>query len=498
MAKILVIEDEENLRYSIKRTLARDGHSVADADRLVPALALVQSHEPDVVITDLNLAGGDQGLDLVKRLRAEGNTAAVIVITAYGTVETAVDAVKQGADEFLQKPLSMEELRVVVGRTIENRKVRNRLSLYERIEKSTRVHEQMLGESPAWRKTVELAQRLAQLPVTGGGEPTTILLQGETGVGKGMLARFIHDSSAEAAEPFVHVNCSALPANLIEGELFGHEKGAFTDARETRQGLFELADGGTIFLDEIGDMPVELQSKLLIVVEQGTLRRLGGAKERRVNVRILAATNRDLIECVERGAFRRDLYYRLSGLTIPIPPLRDRGGDALLIAESLLAGAGRKFGRAGLRFSEAAKKAIESHAWPGNVRELANVIQRAALLAEKTCIEPCDLALGVPERVEGAPARAGVAAPEGAAPHAHAARDGRRLAATGVEDLTFDFARGSFSAEAVEERLIREALRHERGNVSRAAKLLGMNRSSLRYRIERYRLDQFIQELAST
>jgi len=484
VAKILVIEDEENLRFSIKRTLSRDAHTVVDADRIGPAWELVVNHDPDLVITDLNLAGGDQGLDLVKRLRAEGHSAAVIVITAYGTVETAVDAVKHGADEFLQKPLSMEELKVVVNRALDNRKVRTRLSLYERIEKTSRGGEPMLGASPAWRKTVELAQRLSQLPVKSGSEPTTILLLGETGTGKGMLARCIHESSSESSEPFVHVNCSALPANLIEGELFGHEKGAFTDARESRQGLFELADGGTIFLDEIADMPIELQSKLLIVVEQGTFRRLGGAKERRVNVRILAATNHDLLESVERGAFRRDLYYRLNGLTIPIPPLRERAGDAILIAESMLAGAAKKFHRSGLRFSAEARRAIESHAWPGNVRELANAIQRAALLAESDGVEAHDLAM-----VEAAPQPA-LATPRGP-------RDNGRTPAAGVDDLAFDFAHGTFTAEGVEERLIREALRHERGNVSRAAKLLGMNRSSLRYRIERYKLDEFIQELAT-
>jgi len=481
VAKILVIEDEENLRYSIKRTLAKAQHSVFDTDRIAPALEVVQAQEPDVVITDLNLAGGDHGLDFVKRLRLDGHSTAIIVITAYGTVESAVEAVKHGADEFLQKPLSMEELKVVVARTLENRKVRSRLDLYERIEKNSRGGKEMLGQSPGWLKTVELAQRLAKLPVKSGGEPTTILLLGETGVGKGMLARAIHDFSAEASEPFVHVNCSALPANLIEGELFGHEKGAFTDARDSRQGLFELADGGTIFLDEIGDMPIELQSKLLIVVEQGTFRRLGGSKERRVNVRILAATNHDLKERAERDEFRRDLYYRLSGLTIPIPALRDRRGDALLIAESLLAAGARKFHRKGLHFSREAKAAIESHTWPGNVRELANAIQRAALLAEDDVVGPADLALGssaIPvESVHGG------------------AANGHRVAAS-VDDLMFDFGRGSFTAEAVEERLIREALRHERGNVSRAAKLLDMNRSSLRYRIERYKLDAFIQELA--
>ena len=488
MAKILVIEDEENLRYSIKRTLAKAEHVVFDTDRMAPAWDIVQAQEPDVVITDLSLAGGDHGLDVVKRIRAEGYAAAVIVITAHGTVETAGEAVKHGADEFLQKPLSMEELKVVVARSLENRKVRSRLDLYERIERSTRSEKEMLGQSAAWRKTVELAQRLAQLPIQSGSEPTTILLLGETGAGKGMLARFIHDSSSEAAEPFVHVNCSALPANLIEGELFGHEKGAFTDARASRQGLFELAHGGTIFLDEIGDMPIELQSKLLIVVEQGTFRRLGGSKERRVNVRILAATNHDLIERAEREEFRRDLFYRLSGLTIPIPALRDRPGDALLIAESLLAAAGRKFRRAGLHFSREAKQAIEEHTWPGNARELANAVQRAALLAESDAIGPHDLALGSSTvRESSAPASA----------FSHRAASAAAVAAS-VDELSFDFAHGSFTAEAVEERLICEALRHERGNVSRAAKLLGMNRSSLRYRIERYKLDAFVQEVATS
>lgn len=474
MAKILVIEDEENLRYSIKRTLARDGHSVADADRLVPALALVQSHEPDVVITDLNLAGGDQGLDLVKRLRAEGNTAAVIVITAYGTVETAVDAVKQGADEFLQKPLSMEELRVVVGRTIENRKVRNRLSLYERIEKSTRVHEQMLGESPAWRKTVELAQRLAQLPVTGGGEPTTILLQGETGVGKGMLARFIHDSSAEAAEPFVHVNCSALPANLIEGELFGHEKGAFTDARETRQGLFELADGGTIFLDEINSASAGMQLKLLRVLQERRFEPVGSTKTVEVNVRVVLASNEPLEQLVASGQFRQDLYYRINVVTIELPPLRDRLTDVPVLAEHFLEKQNRAAGRQIIGFAPDAMAALERYAWPGNVRELENTVERAVVLCRGPKIGVEDLP---PRILENRPLHLSLRLPR---------HDDAAAAPWQGETL-------AQALESQERRIILAALSANNWNRNRTAAQLGINRTTLYKKIRAFRLDELSQ-----
>lgn len=484
MAKIIVIEDERNLRYSVRKILERAGHTISDTDTVDDAWRIVQKSEPDLVITDVNLEAGGDGLDLVRRLRGDGFSGPIVVMTAYGSIESAIQAMKDGADEYLQKPLSMEELQVVVDRALENRRVRNRLNLYERLEKTRSTEEELLGESEAWKQSLKLAERLASLPIGSANDLSTILLLGETGVGKGMLARYIHRiSSPSAKAPFVHVNCSALPPTLIEAELFGHEKGAFTDAKEARQGLFELADGGTIFLDEIGDMPVELQSKLLVVVEHGRIRRVGGSKERTVNARIIAATNHDLATQVEKNRFRRDLYYRLNALTIPIPPLRQRDGDGLVIADSLVRRARKKFGRPALELSPEAVEAIREHSWPGNVRELANAIHRAALLAPRDVIEPADLGLAAAPSVPGT----------------SNTNQARRKVSTPArpEELTFDFESGAFTAEAVERRLIVVALEHSHGNVSRAAKLIGMNRSSLRYRLERYSLEELVQEIAA-
>jgi transcriptional regulator with GAF, ATPase, and Fis domain len=330
------------------------------------------------------------------------------------------------------------------------------------------------------------------------------LLSGETGVGKGVLARYIHTRSIEAARrvgaapvsgepPFVHVNASALPANLIEGELFGHERGAFTDAREAKPGLFEMADGGTIFLDEIGEMPLELQAKLLLVVETGMLRRLGGRKEKRVRVRVVAASNLDLEHQVELGKFRRDLLYRLNAFTIRIPALRERAGDARLIAGVLLERTARRYGRPGMSFTPAAVEAIERHSWPGNVRELTNAVQRAVMMASSPLIEPGDLMLESSEADDDSHAHHHALVPMGLA-RGHAGNNGHGQAASPAGGIRFDFTSGPHTAEEVEKLLMMQALEFTSGNVSRAAKLIGMQRSSFRYRIDRYNLSQYVLE----
>jgi two-component system, NtrC family, response regulator AtoC len=332
------------------------------------------------------------------------------------------------------------------------------------------------------------------------------LLTGETGVGKGVLARFIHTHAcasmktpAGSAEPtFVHVNCSALPATLVEGELFGHEKGAFTDARDARPGLFEMADGGTIFLDEVSETPLEFQAKLLTVLEHGVFRRVGGSKERRVRVRVIAASNQNLEERVKGGLFRRDLLYRLNAFTIKIPSLRERSGDALRIADVMLDRLGRRYARTDRAFSEAAREAISEHPWPGNVRELVNSVRRGVMLSDGGRIEPEDLGLepAAPSLEHTTPA---------ITPHAHVPMHAPMhmpmheagLNGTHGSSLRFDFEHGVHKAADVEKELIMQALRFTRGNVSRAAKLIGMQRSSLRYRIDRYQLEQYVVEVAN-
>ncbi|MBC7836065.1 MAG: sigma-54-dependent Fis family transcriptional regulator [Phycisphaerales bacterium] len=505
MAKILVIEDEQNLRFTIRRTLSKTksgAHEVVETGSLREARAALQRQDFDLVLTDVML-GSENGLDLVRELRVPGSgfDGVLVVMTAFGTVESAVAAMREGADDYLQKPLSLEELSIQTDRWLEQRRLARRVKLYERIELTRGGAEEILGSSEPWQTTLRLASRLAGLPLVapsteaGGGLPC-ILLQGETGTGKGVLARYIHARAGElerdarqgsnhaagAAPAFVHVNCSALPATLVEAELFGHEKGAFTDARETRPGLFEMADGGTIFLDEVSETTLELQAKLLLVVEQGLFRRVGGSKERTVRVRVIAASNQDLDQRVADGRFRRDLLYRLNAFTIKIPSLRDRDGDSALIAEALIRKFSKRYARPTITLGDDARLAIHQHRWPGNVRELVNAVQRAVMLSDENVIGPADLGLAAP---------APVGAPTLGANHRATARSAGQ---TG--DLVFDFDHGVHNADEVEKALITQALRHTTGNVSRAAKLIGMQRSSFRYRIERFGLEGFAQEVA--
>ena len=482
VARVLLLEDEETLRYAVGRALERAGHEVESFDRTAPAADHLRAEQVHAVLTDVNLAEGDDGIEFAKAIRAEGFEGPIVVMTGYGSVESAVAAMKSGVDDYLQKPVVLEELVLLLGRLLDAQRMKSRVRLYERIEQVRAAESSILGESTAWQQTMDLAQKMALASIpTGRAESgaalPTILLLGETGTGKGVLARHIHDcalTETSTREPFVHVNCTALPPTLIESELFGHEKGAFTDAKTSREGLFEMADGGTIFLDEIGDMPLGLQAKILTVVEEGRYRRVGGSKERRVRARIIAATNIDIEECVQKGTFRSDLYYRLSAFTVRIPALREREGDAVLIAVQNLARFARQFGSGPLSLTPDAEEAIRTHPWPGNVRELINTLQRAALLASEGEIATVDLGL----KVAVGPHPVADASTPG---------DGR---------LRFDFESGEHTADLVERELIVQALEYTGGNVSRAARLLNMQRSSLRYRIERFDLDARVREIA--
>ncbi len=456
------------------------------------------------MLSDISL-GDENGIHFIRELRHDGFDGVAVLMTGNATIETAIQALRDGADDYLIKPLRMDDLSIQVQHWIEHRRLARRVRLYERIELARNPADEIVGESTPWKHALGLAARLAGIPIDsppsnsdslarpifsataglGGSSLPCILLVGETGVGKGVLARYIHLEAARLAQraaptpnqtlpPFVHVNSSALPASLIEAELFGHEKGAFTDAADARVGLFEMADGGTIFLDEISEMPLDLQAKLLLVVEQGIFRRVGGSKERSVRARVIAASNQDLDSRADSGSFRRDLLYRLNAFTIRIPPLRERGNDAVIVAAAMLERFVRRYAREPLRLTDAAERAIRAHPWPGNVRELANAVQRAAMLGDSPDISPADLGLALPASL------------------------GHTVSATlsTPGSLVFDFQTGIHTAEAVEKLLIQQALEYTKGNVSRAAKLIGLQRSSLRYRIERYQLDPFIAEVS--
>jgi DNA-binding NtrC family response regulator len=511
VATILILEDDETLRFTIRKAMTNGGHKVVETGSVVAARAALLEAEFDVVLTDIDLKTRETGLDFVRELRSDavGYEGVILVMTGLSSIANAVDAMRSGADNYLPKPVSLEELGFQVSKWIEHRKLSKRVQLYERLEKSR--EQEAFGESPAWRSTLAMADRLATIPLPSASGPgdrspdgTTalpcILITGETGVGKGVLARHIHAQACAAARqtgskaapdaPFVHVNCSALPATLVEGELFGHEKGAFTDAREARPGLFEMADGGTIFLDEVSETPLEFQAKLLTVVEHGVFRRVGGSKERRVHVRVIAASNQDLDERAKSGGFRRDLLYRLNAFTARIPPLRERGHDAVLIAEAMCDRLGRRYGRPGRSLSEQARMALLAHDWPGNVRELVNAVQRAVMLSDGPEIEPEDLGL--------ADMNTELLSPTLSPPTDRPAflTDPTEHAPPS-SGLTFDFEHGTHRAADVEKELIMQALRFTRGNVSRAAKLIGMQRSSVRYRIDRYGLEQYVVEIAN-
>ena len=489
MASVLIIEDEDTLRYTFGKALERAGLEIVGVSAIAEARAVREGREFDAVVTDVNLKGADDGIEFVRELRAESFEGPILVVTGYGTVESAVAAMKAGADDYLQKPVVLEELVRLVCRMLETRALRSRVKLYERLERVRGKESEILGQSESWRRTLQLADRLAALPLaraeghSKGSALPTVLLLGETGTGKGLLARYIHDRAEASGDvrkgsaPFVHINCTALPPSLVESELFGHEKGAFTDAKGSREGLFEMAEGGTIFLDEIGDMPLELQAKILTVVEQGVFRRVGGSRERRVSARLIAATNVDLASRAETGAFRRDLFYRLNAFTVQIPPLRERGEDAAAIAEEMLRRFGREFGRGDLALADDARQAVLAHEWPGNVRELLNIVQRAALLCQDGTVGASDLGLAAPQSRRPSPGGAD------SSPN-HSGK------------LVFDFESGEHTAEGVERELIIQALQHTAGNVSKAARLIRMQRSSLRYRIDRLRLESYVQELA--
>ena len=344
MAEILLIEDDADLRLIISHFLEKHAHTVRSTETLQDAHEAYKELHFDLVLSDVHL-GQDSGIDFIQTIRDAGFEGGIIMMTGDASVDDAVRAMKLGADDYLAKPIRLQELLITTERILKHRSESRQLRLYKRVENTRKTATEPLGESKAWTETTSLASRLAQIPVgnriqesgsVSGGALTTILINGETGAGKGVLAQYIHDSSPEHNQPFVHVNCTALPASLIESELFGHEKGAFTDAKTTREGLFEMADGGTIFLDEIGDLDLPLQAKLLSVIEKGIIRKVGATKERSVRMRVIAATNKDLELMVSEGSFREDLLFRINAFRIQLPSLRNRQEDAIIIAQSML------------------------------------------------------------------------------------------------------------------------------------------------------------------
>jgi len=441
-ATVLVVEDEEKLRRVVELQLKNAGYDVEQAGTVEEAMRL--AGHADVILTDLRLPGSSSGLDLLANLRRQDSHTPVIVMTAFSSVETAVEAMKAGAADFLPKPFSLDHLMTVVTKALEVRNLRDE-NRQLREELSQRyAFDNIVGHSPAMREIFATITRVA---------PTraTVLLCGESGVGKDMIARAIHHHSPRADRPFVKINCTALPENLMESELFGYEKGAFTGANVAKPGKFEQADTGTVFLDEIGDVPASVQVKLLRILQEREFERLGSNKTKHIDVRVLAATNVDLRAALEQGTFREDLYYRLNVLPLNIPSLRERKEDIPSLAEHFVKKLGKDLGSPVASISEAAIARLMEYHWPGNVRELENVIERSMVLANGAVLEAGDIKLDTAPKARFATAESFL--PEGT------------------------------TLDEYEKSIIREALNRANGNKSQAARMLGLTRNALRYRL---------------
>jgi len=382
MSRILVVEDEKIIRQAVKRLLERQGHEIFEADSLHVAKELTFS-DYDMIISDLRLPGGN-GTELIE-LAGE---VPVLIMTSYASLKSAVDAMKLGAVDYIAKPFDHEEMSLTVERILKQRNLsRSNEVLQNEIEKEYPVTG-IIGSSPSMMKLFGKISKVAPTDAT-------VLIQGESGTGKELVARALHTQSRRKDAPMISVNCAAIPETLIESELFGHEKGAFTGAATLRLGLVEAADGGTLFLDEIGELPLEAQARLLRVLQEGEIRRVGSVQVRKVDVRLIAATHRNLKELSAKGEFREDLYYRLNVLELHLPPLRDRGSDTIELAEFMLRRSCEKMNRGAMALTQASRQAISQYQWPGNVRELENAIERAVILADDNEITPENMAIDV-------------------------------------------------------------------------------------------------------
>jgi DNA-binding NtrC family response regulator len=445
MPTILIVEDEAKMRRLLELNLGEDGFTMLSAGDAETGLKLLRENTVDLVVTDLKLPGMD-GLEFLQTIKRQNAALPVVVMTAFGTVETAVEAMKSGASDYVLKPFSLSEMRMVIRKELDVHALReeNR-SLREALGKRYE-HPNVVARSPKMQEVLATVDRVA---------PTnsTVLLGGESGVGKDLIARAIHEKSRRASGPFIKINSTAIPENLLESELFGYERGAFTGANASKPGKFELADKGTLFLDEIGDVPPVIQVKLLRVLQEREFERLGGTRTIKVDVRLIAATNRDLREALEQGTFREDLYYRLNVVPIDIAPLRQRKEDIPDLVKLFMSRFAEDSGKPLEAITPEAMQILVNYYWPGNVRELQNIIERACTLAKGTVLEAADIHLDL------RPAKAA-------------------NGATG-------FLPEGMTLEHWEDEMIREALRRAHGNKSQAARLLGLSRNALRYRLSK-------------
>lgn len=455
--KILIIDDEKLIRWSLDKKLKSKGHIVFQAETGEEGIRTYESNFPDIVFLD-NKLPGLQGIEVIKKLKSIDEDANIVFMTAHGSIDTAVEAMKLGAVEYLNKPFSFEEIELLIESILQKINSKNEIQLLKREQSKAITFDNIICESAKIKSIINTSKKIAR------SDSTTVLLLGESGTGKDVFAKAIHNESKRADKPFVTINCSSLPETLLESELFGYEKGAFTDARKQKKGLFEIAQKGTVFLDEIGEINLSTQVKLLNVLENRTIRRLGGTEDIQVDVRIIAATNKNMVKAIEEKTFREDLYYRLKIFQISLPALRERKEDIPVLMSHFIALFNMQFGKNVSKVDDDVKNKMNAYNWPGNVRELRNVMERAVILESENKLHVSDLPIEIrelnAETNDGTHAKGKIVLPE-----------------EGV------------SLEEVEKELIQQALQKTGNNKTRAAQLLGISRDTLRYKIKKHHIE---------
>ncbi len=468
--KVLIVDDERLVRWSLRQKFEEWGYAVFEAETGKQALEVAAAEAPDVVLLDVRLPD-ISGLEVLEKLAAASEPSAVVMMTGDPQLDDIKAAIRMGAYDFIDKPLDFDELSVTIQNALEARRLRGEVeSLRGEVRRQVGSFE-VVGAS---KKTTELMRFVRKVAAS---EASTILVQGESGTGKDLIAKVLHYESSRHEGPLVAINCSAIPETLIEAELFGHEKGAFTDAKAMKRGLFEIADSGTLFLDEIGELSPFLQAKLLRVLEDQQIRRVGGVRDIQVDVRVVAASNRDLEKAVREGSFRQDLYYRLAVISIYIPPLRERKEDILPLVDFFIQDYNRKFRKAVRGINEETRRLLLAYDWPGNVRELRNAVERAMILEDDALLRPNYLPFAVTQPHAGLTAFERASSPAGG----QALPGGRRLPSLTIPE-------GGTSLEEIERSMVVLALEQAHGNQTQASRLLDISRDALRYKMKKFGL----------